>query len=163
MIDPVSIGVAFTAAQSAVNGIKKAISLGKDVNSILDDLGKFFRYSNEVYEAATKSNLANYKKSDAELSELALQIAISAKKLRDDEKALKDLLYWSGNAQVWIDMQREHVRLIKEKREFERQQREIRAKRNEQIAEAILTGTIAILSLGIFAMFFGAIFKYLTR
>ena len=34
MIDPITIGIAFTAAQQSVNYIKKAIALGKDVNSL---------------------------------------------------------------------------------------------------------------------------------
>jgi hypothetical protein len=163
MIDPVSVGVAFAAAQGAVEGIKSAINLGKDINEIMGDLGKFLRYSDEVYTAANKSNIQNYKKSDAELGELALQLAMSAKKLREDEKMLKDLLYWSGNAQVWEDMKKEHIRLIKEKREFERQQREIRAKRNEEIAELILGGAVAIVGLLAIIFTFMAIFNLSTR
>lgn len=163
MIDPVSIGAAFAAAQGAVEGIKSAINLGKEIHEIVGDLGKFLRYSDEVYTAAAKSSISNYKKSDGELSEIALQLAMSAKKLRDDEKMLKDLLYWSGNAQVWEDMKKEHTRLIKEKREFERQQREIRAKRNEQIAEVILGGAVALVGLAIIVFTFMAIFNFSVR
>lgn len=163
MIDPVSIGVAFTAAQSAVNGVKKAISLGKDINSVINDIGKFFRYSQQVYEAAGKSSADNYKKSDAELSEIALQLAMSAKKLREDEKMLKDLLYWSGNAQVWVDMQKEHLRLIKEKREYEKRQRELRIKRNQEIAEAILTAMVALVATGIVSIILTITFRLITK
>lgn len=162
-MDPVSIGVAFAAAQGAVEGIKSAINLGKDIHEIVGDLGKFLRYSDEVYSAAAKSSVENYKKSDSELSELALQLAMSAKKLRDDEKMLKDLLYWSGNAQVWEDMKKEHTRLIKEKKEFERQQREIRAKRNEEIAELILGGTVGLVGLAVIVFTFIAIFNLSVR
>ena len=162
-MDPISVGVAFAAAQGAVEGIKSAINLGKDIHEIVGDLGKFLRYSDEVYSAAAKSSVENYKKSDSELSELALQLAMSAKKLRDDEKMLKDLLYWSGNAQVWEDMKKEHTRLIKEKREFERQQREIRAKRNEEIAELILGGAVGIVGLAIVSFTFIAIFNLSVR
>ena len=34
MIDPITLGIAFTAAQQSVGYIKKAIALGKDVNSL---------------------------------------------------------------------------------------------------------------------------------
>jgi len=163
MIDPISIGAAFAAAQGAVDGIKAAINMGKDINGIVGDLGKFFRYSNEVYTAAAKSSVENYKKSDGELGEVALQLAMSAKKLRDDERMLKELLIYSGNGDVWEHMQKEHLRLIKEKREFERKQREIIAKRNEQIAEAVMGGAIALLCTGVLAMFCVAGFNYLTR
>jgi hypothetical protein len=33
-VDPITIGLAFTAAQSAVGYIKQAIALGKDVHSL---------------------------------------------------------------------------------------------------------------------------------
>lgn len=163
MIDPISIGAAFAAAQGAVDGIKAAIKMGKDVNGIVGDLGKFFRYSNEVYTAAAKSSVENYKKSDGELGEIALQLAMSAKKLRDDERMLKELLIYSGNGDVWEHMQREHLRLIKEKREFERKQREIKAKRNEQIAETILVGVSALVGSMILLLFALAMFNFITR
>jgi hypothetical protein len=38
MIDPITLGIAFTAAQQSVSYIKKAIALGKDVNSLYDSL-----------------------------------------------------------------------------------------------------------------------------
>lgn len=163
MLDPMSISVAFAAAQGAVNGIKSAISMGKDINNIVGDLGKFFRYSNQVYEAASKSSIEHYKKSDSELSEIALQLAMSAKKLRDDEKMLKELLIYSGNADVWEHMQKEHIRLIKEKREYERKQREIQAKRNEEIAEAILSGLVIIISSVVLFLFCVALFNVLIK
>lgn len=163
MIDPVSVGAAFAAAQGAVNGIKAAIKMGKDINGIVGDLGKFFRYSNEVYTAAAKSSVENYKKSDGELGEIALQLAMSAKKLRDDERMLKEMLIYSGNGDVWEHMQKEHLRLLKEKREFERQQREIKAKRNEQIAEVVLGGVVALICVAVLVMFSIAAFNFLTR
>ncbi len=33
-MDPITIGLAFTAAQSAVSYIKQAVALGKDINSL---------------------------------------------------------------------------------------------------------------------------------
>ena len=39
MLDPFT---AFAAAQAAVKGIQAAIKLGKDINGIASDLGKFF-------------------------------------------------------------------------------------------------------------------------
>ena len=49
-MDPITIGLAFTAAQSAVGYIKQAIALGKDINSLSGQFSKFFEsfFSNET-------------------------------------------------------------------------------------------------------------------
>ena len=49
MIDPFT---AFAAAQAMVKGIQAAIKLGKDVQGIAADLGKFFEAKDVVQQAA---------------------------------------------------------------------------------------------------------------
>ena len=44
-MDPITIGLAFSAAQSAVGYIKQAIALGKDVNGLVGQFSKFFEAS----------------------------------------------------------------------------------------------------------------------
>ena len=51
MIDPITIGLAFTAAQQSVGYIKKAIALGKDVNSLYGQFAKFFENSDTIHGA----------------------------------------------------------------------------------------------------------------
>ena len=112
MIDPFT---AFAMAQGAVKGIKAAIQLGKDVNGLYKEFSTFFQSADEVHRASTKMKMDNIGKSDAQINDQALQIAMASKALRDHEKELKDLLYWSGNAQVWDEMQAERLRMMKER------------------------------------------------
>ena len=93
MLDPISIGLAFTAAQSAVKGIKSALQLGKDINEVGGELSKFFLSSATVYSAQSAARMKNSNKTDAELGAQALQTVMQAKKLRDQEKELKEQPY----------------------------------------------------------------------
>ena len=51
MIDPITLGIAFTGAQQSVGYIKKAIALGKDVNSLYGQFAKFFENSDAIHGA----------------------------------------------------------------------------------------------------------------
>jgi len=135
-VDPITIGLAFTAAQSAVSHIKQAIALGKDVNSLIGEFGKFFQSADAVHIASTKAKVANLTKSDAELGRQALEFAMHSNKLREDEVALKNMIYWElGKPQIWEDMIAERTRLMKEKRAAEKAIEEANQKHKEKMAQ----------------------------
>jgi hypothetical protein len=115
MIDPITIGIAFTAAQQSVGYIKKAIALGKDVNSLYGQFAKFFENSDKVHEANVKAQSASSILTDGQIRAMSIQIAMSSKALRDAEKELKEMLIWSGNKDVWDEMMAERVRMYKER------------------------------------------------
>jgi hypothetical protein len=139
MIDPISIGIAFSAAQSAVSHIKQAIALGKDVNSLVGEFGRFFESADAVHAASTKAKIANIGKSDAQLGRMALEFAMHSNKLREDEVALKNMIYWElGKPQIWIDMIAERTRLIKARQAEERAQEEAKQKHKEKMAELFM-------------------------
>jgi len=115
MIDPITIGIAFTAAQQSVGYIKKAIALGKDVNSLYGQFAKFFENSDKVHEANVKAQGASSILTDGQIRAMSIQIAMSSKALRDAEKELKEMLVWSGNKDVWDEMMAERVRMYKER------------------------------------------------
>jgi len=135
MIDPFT---AFALAQGAVKGIKAAIQLGKDVNGLYKEFSTFFQSADEVHRASTKMRVENIGKTDAQISDQALQIAMASKALRDHERELKDLLYWSGNAQVWDEMQAERLRMMKERNAAEKAIADKKQKDKEAIAEMFM-------------------------
>jgi hypothetical protein len=153
-MDPITIGLAFTAAQTAVTHIKQAIALGKDINSLVGQFSKFFSSADAVHMAATKEKVKNIGKSDAELGRQALEFAMHSNKLREDERALKDMIIWQmGKPQIWDDMIRERTRLMKERNEAERAAAEAEAKRKKELAEGIMFGISLIAGLAIVAAF----------
>ena len=119
-MDPITIGLAFSAAQMAVGQIKQAIALGKDINGIIGFVGKFFQAADAVHIASIKAKHSSLGKSDVELGQQALVFAMHSNQLREDERALKDMIIWQlGKPKIWEDMVNERTRLLKEKREAE--------------------------------------------
>ena len=149
-MDPITIGLAFTAAQAAVGHIKQAIALGKDINSLIGQFSKFFSSADAVHMAATKEKVKNIGKSDAQLGQQALEFAMHSNKLREDERALKDLIIWQmGKPQIWDEMIRERTRLMKERNAAEKAAAEAEAKRKKDLAEGIMFGVSLIAGLAI--------------
>jgi hypothetical protein len=146
MIDPFT---AFAMAQGAVKGIKAAMQLGKDVTGLYREFGTFFKSADAVHIASAKMRMETIGKSDAEISNDALQVAMASKALRDSEKELKDLLYWSGNAPVWDQMLVERVRMMKARNAAEALVAKLKQKKKEDTAEAILNGMIFLGAFGI--------------
>ena len=136
MIDPISISLAFTAAQSAISGIKQAIAMGKDVNSIIGQVGHFFESADQVHMANIKAKHEAIGKTDAQLGRQALEFAMRSNQLREDERALKDMIYWQlGKPQIWQEMIAERTRLMKEKRDGEEAIRKAKQAHKEKMAE----------------------------
>jgi hypothetical protein len=119
MLDPVTIGIAFTAAQQSVGYIKKAIALGKDVNSLYGQFAKFFENSDTIHSANIKVQNSKNILTDGQIRAMSIQIAMQSKALRDAEKDLKEMLIYSGNKDVWDHMMAERVRLYKERAKIE--------------------------------------------
>ena len=135
-MDPLTI---YAGAQATMAGIKGAIALGKDINSLIGDVSKFFGMAEQVHIGATKKKIESIKKSNSEIAAEALQIAWASKKLREDERYLKDMLIWSGNADVYYEMIQERTRMAKERAEAERKEEERIQHQREMIGELVMT------------------------
>lgn len=160
MIDPFT---AFAMAQGAVKGIKAALQLGKDVTGLYNEFSTFFQCGDSVHRANSKMRIATIGKSDSQLGSEALQIAMASKALRDNERELKDLLYWSGNAQVWDDMIKERVRMMKERNALEKIEADRKQKNKEDIANAILVTLTGIGGLSVVVPVLYIVFILATR
>jgi hypothetical protein len=115
----VEIAVALAAAQAAVAGIKQAIQVGKDAKDCLGDFMKLFDAQDQIQKASTeeRSKLPEEKQKSA-MSE-ALESVIAAKKIREMTDELKQHLIWSGQADVWDEIQREHNAVIQRRKAAE--------------------------------------------
>jgi hypothetical protein len=147
MIDPFT---AFAMAQAAVKGIKAAVQLGKDVSGLYKEFSQFYHAADQVHVASTRMRIAAVGKTDAQISSDALQIAMASKALRDNEKELKDILFWSGNADVWNEMMAERTRMSKERRAAEQaiidqQQRDREAMYNILMNTLLAIGAVSVI------------------
>lgn len=140
MIDPITIGLAFTAAQQSVNYIKKAIALGKDVNSLYGQFAKFFENSDTIHSANIKAQTSKNILTDGQIRALSIQIAMQSKALRDAEKDLKEMLIYSGNKDVWDEMMAERVRLYKERAKIEADLKNAKIQAQADMIDRVLIG-----------------------
>jgi hypothetical protein len=128
VIDPFT---AFAAAQAAVKGIQAAIKLGKDVQGIASDLGKFFEAKDVVQQAA--NNPKKFKSDTAQ----ALETVMQAKQLAEAETELKNMLIWSGNADVWEGVMVERNNIIQRRKKAEMEAALAKEKKRQQVMEAL--------------------------
>ena len=141
MIDPITLGIAFTAAQQSVGYIKKAIALGKDVNSLYGQFAKFFENSDTIHSANVKAQTSKNILTDGQIRALSVQIAMQSKALRDAEKELKEMLIWSGNKDVWDEMMAERVRMYKERAKLQADMKNARIQAQADMIDRLLIGT----------------------
>jgi len=159
MIDPITIGIAFTVAQKTVSGIKQAIALGKDINELGGQFARFFENADQVHSASTKLQSGQESLTNGQIRAMSIQTAMQSKALRDAEKQLKDLLIWSGNKDVWEHMMAERVRMFKERAENERKRKEIIAKAHAEMVDRVLIG-ISLMAIGVPVMLFMVTFVF---
>jgi len=136
MIDPFT---AFAMAQVAVAGIKKAVALGKDINGLITEFSKFYKAADEVHSASSKLRVQSIRMSNAQINEQALQMAMHSRALRLHEKELKDILFWSGNADTYYEMQAERKRLFEERQAEDKRIEEQKQKDREMKAQIMMS------------------------
>ena len=163
-MDPITIGLAFSAAQSAVGYIKQAIALGKDINSLSGQFSKFFESSDAIHRERIKikAKASRLGKTDAELGHEALQIAMHSDALRQAERELKDMILWQlGKPELWEHMIKERTRLFKERAEAEREEAERVLAHKKKMADMFIFGMYFLAgSVIVFAIAMGGIGLY---
>ena len=130
MIDPIS---AFAAAQAAIKGVQAAIKMGKDLQGISGDLMKFFEAKDVVAKAAAEPK-KGFSKSD---TAQAFETVMHAKQLQDAENELKQMLIWSGQADVWQAIMLERNNLVQKRKSEEIAMEKAKAKRKKEIEEVV--------------------------
>lgn len=158
MIDPITIGLAFTAAQQSVGYIKKAIALGKDVNSLYGQFAKFFENSDKIHGANVAAQNSKSILTDGQIRAMSIEIAMQSKALRDAEKQLKELLIYSGNSDVWEQMMSERVRMYKERAKLQADLENARIKaKADLIDRALIFISFSAIAIPVFAFSFAVI------
>lgn len=130
MIDPIT---AFAAAQAAIKGVQAAIKMGKDLQGISGDLMKFFEAKDVVAKAAAEPKKGFGKSDTAQAFETVMQ----AKQLQDAENELKQMLIWSGQADVWQAIMLERNKLVQKRKSEEIAVEKAKAKRKKEVQEVV--------------------------
>ena len=131
-------------------GIQKAIKLGKDINGLVGEFGKFFDARDAVQKAANDAGKSG--KSD---TGRAMEIVMQANQLRESEEELKHQLVYGGYPELWEMMLKERMK-IKQARERAERVAEIERKKvsaQRLLMAQVVGGAICIVTIGIVVIF----------
>jgi hypothetical protein len=153
-MDPLT---AFAAAQAAVAGIQKAIKLGKDINGLVGEFGKFFDAKDVVQKAANDKA----KKGQSDTGK-AMEIVMQANALREAEEQLKHQLVYGGYPELWEMMLKERMKIKQERAKAEREAKIARVK---LVAQRVLIAQIVgvVLTVSILSTIVVFIIRQATR
>ena len=166
-MDPLTVGAAFAVAQASVKTVKEAIKLGKAIYEVSGDLTKFFTSQSQINQEIRRAEgqkqdllKADKKEDYYALTARALDAAIKAKKMKQDEAEIRTLLIWTGNGDVYDSMVRERMRLEKQqeiaenKELFDRTVRAQKAQRSRELQAdiAMVFGIILLISIPFFVI-----------
>ena len=99
---------------SAYRFMKTAVNEGRELSDMTRALSKFWDAREEVSvleQKATNPSKIEKLFGGKSVESQALEITLQKKKAEQLEKELKDLFYWTGNANLWHDMLRERTKL----------------------------------------------------
>ena len=145
MIDPFT---AFAVAQGAIKGIKAAIQMGKDVQSITGDVMKFFDAKDKVAKEAVKDPKKKYSSDTSQAMSTVMQLH----ELNRAEEELKWHFINQGHSQLWSQILLERNAIVQRRRTQEILDARAAKNRKAEIDEAITMGLCILVAAAIFTL-----------
>ena len=145
MIDPFT---AFAVAQGAIKGIKAAIQMGKDVQSITGDVMKFFDAKDKVAKEAVKDPKKKYSSDTSQAMSTVMQLH----ELNKAEEELKWHFINQGHSQLWSQILLERNAIVQRRRTQEILDARAAKNRKQEIDEAITMGLCILVAAAIFTL-----------
>lgn len=149
MIDPVT---ALATATSAFNLIKKGFSVGKDIESMGQDLGRWMGAMSDLKKAEDRAKdppLLRKLAFAKSIEEEAMQVFMAKKKAEDMREQLKQLIILTRGMNAWDELIRMEGQIRKERQEAIYAQKEKREKLIEIVLATLLIAGAAAVLIGI--------------
>ena len=146
-MDPITL---YATATTAVSAIKGVIQLGKDISECTDDLNKFFSAKDEIENEAAKADKA--KKDGKSIDAQAMKNVLYRKKLADEEYKLKEMMYLSGNKDLYLSLVQERHKLRRAAKDSAA--REVARKKLRRHNIEIAVGATLIIGVGIASVWY---------
>ena len=137
-MDPISaIGIASTAYSAIVKGFQ----MGKEVESMAKDVGRWMNAINHVKEGHDKAR--SRRKMFGSVEEEALETFAALKKAKAMEEELRNFIQWNYGVSAWQELIRLQGQIRRERLEAER-------KRKKQIEDFVIIflSILGVASLG---------------
>ena len=148
MIDPIT---ALATATSAFNLIKKGFEVGRDVESMGQDLGRWMGAMSDLKKAdeyAKKPPLFKKIFNAGSVEEEAMAAFMAKKKAEDMRDELKKLISWTRGPSAWDELIRMEAEIRKKRQQAIYDQQERQRKLFEGIAIVFLIGLCAAIIIG---------------
>jgi len=148
MIDPIT---ALATATSAFNLIKKGFEVGRDVESMGSDLGRWMGAMSDLKKAeeyAKKPPLFKKIFNAGSVEEEAMAAFMAKKKAEDMRDELKKLISWTRGPSAWDELLRMEAEIRKKRQQAIYDQQERQRKVFETIAIVLLIGLCAGILIG---------------
>jgi len=148
MIDPFT---AMAAATTAFNGIKKAISLGKEISSMGNSLSSWSKAASDIDFLEQKSQKPPMYKMFSDTQSTALELWTQKQKLKEMREELRSHISWTYGPSAWDELVRIEAQQRKEQRDLVYKKQEFKDNliNGIFIGAIVLTG-ISILVIGIY-------------
>jgi hypothetical protein len=136
-MDPVS---AFAIATSAYQAIRKGFQVGKEIESMAGDIGRYMNALNNIKEGHDKAKGRRF----GSVEEEALETFAIKKKAEKMEEELRNFIIGNYGINGWNDILRIQAQLRKERLEEKRR----REQQVEKVLEWMMIGGLAALVVG---------------
>lgn len=143
MVDPIT---AIASAKMAYEAIKKGLQIGKDIESMAGDLGRWMNAIHDVKKGHEKAKGRRF----GSVEEEALETFAAKKKAEQMEEELRNFVNMTYGPTAWHQIIRIQGQIRKQRLEEEQ-------KRQEQIDEIIMWGVVItlltiVLGFGMFVL-----------
>jgi len=142
MIDPVT---ALATASAAFNVIKKGFEVGRDIESMAGDIGRWMGAVSDIKKAEELAkNPPLFKKLifKKSVEEEAMEVFMAKKKAEDMRDQLRQIISFTRGPSAWDELVRMEARIRKERQELVYRQQE----RQKQVFEYSIIAAILIVA-----------------
>jgi len=119
MLDPITLSAAVSAATTAYNGIKKAITMGREIEDLGGQLSQWMTAVSDVDSISKNANNPSTfdKLFNGSIESVAIESFASKKKLQKQREELKNFLIGHYGLQAWDDLIKEEGRVRRARQE----------------------------------------------
>ena len=156
MIDPVT---AIAGATAAFNAIKSGFSVGRDIESMAGDLGRWMNCVSDLKKAeeyTKKPPLFKKLFAAGSVEEEAMQVFMAKKKAEDMREELKQIIIMSRGLSAWDELIKTEAGIRKKRQQMIYAQQE----RRRQLLEVFAIGLLVIVIVGFVC---GVVYLYMNR
>jgi len=145
MIDPLTLSAAVTGATTAYNAIKKAIMVGKEIEDMSSELGRWMSAVSDVDNIQKNANSPSAldKLFNGSIEQVAIESFSAKKKLAKQREELRNFLIAHYGLQAWDDLIKEEgrIRRSRQKAIYEREER------NRQMRDYTIMGVASLVGV----------------